>query len=99
MATRRSTRVGGRLILTLVLLPAWTYPGFGQEVAGSLTGRVLDPANDPQIDAHVAASGVNLLGSRATRTDKNGFFRVLALPPGDYNVRISRIGIRPVVVE
>jgi hypothetical protein len=70
-----------------------------QEVAGSVQGRVVDADGRAVAEAQVAVSGPHLLGTRTTLTDREGFFRVEALPPGTCVVRINRIGFRPVAVE
>src|SRR2546422_3221932 len=40
-----------------------------------------------------------LFRSRATQTDPQGFFQVLALPPGSYTVRLARIGFRSIAID
>jgi hypothetical protein len=70
-----------------------------QTVTGRLQGRVLGPSGVPQAEVSVTVSGPNLLQARTTTTASDGFFQVLALPPGTYTVQLRRIGLRPTVVE
>lgn len=68
-----------------------------------MQGTVLTAADtvarQPEAGVQVAVSGPHLLGVRTAVTDGDGFFRVLALPPGEYTVRITKIGFRAVALE
>jgi hypothetical protein len=70
-----------------------------QEVSGSLRGRVVGPSGEPAPDVRISVSGRDLLGARTVTTDRDGFFHVLALPPGEYTARVTGIGVRPVTIE
>jgi hypothetical protein len=70
-----------------------------QEVTGRVEGRVLGPGNAALADVQVTVSSPSLLGTRAATTDRNGRFRIPALPVGTYRVAVRRIGFRPVLVE
>lgn len=70
----------------------------GQQVSGSIRGRVLEDST-PLAAAQVRVSSPDLLGTRATLTDRDGYYHIHALPPGTYTVHISRIGTRPVIIE
>lgn len=71
---------------------------FGQETTGSIEGTVKDPAGAlvPSVtltvtNAKAAASGTTTTGigsgfSRTITTNEEGFFRVLQVPPGMYDV-------------
>ena len=67
---------------------------FGQTVASSLVGTVVDPA-----DAVVANVPVDLLNqdtgaTRSASTDTNGTFRFLNLTPGTYKVTVKATGFK-----
>jgi hypothetical protein len=70
-----------------------------QETTGSMRGQVVAKSGEPIAGIPAIISGHDLLGSRSASTDSQGFFQVLALPPGVYSVRISRIGSRLVLLE
>ena len=69
-----------------------------QQVWGSVQGRVID-ASAPLAGAQVHLTSRDLLGSRSTLTDRNGYYRVHALPPGTYTIRITRLGARPLTID
>jgi hypothetical protein len=83
----------------LVVLSLFARAAVAQEVTGSLQGRAVTAASEPAAEVQVTIAGRNLQGTRTTQTDGRGFFHVLALPAGNYTVRLARIGYRPVVVE
>ena len=70
-----------------------------QDVTGNLQGRVVTPQAEPVADVRVTVAGPSLQGTRASQTDPQGFFQVLALPGGSYAVRLARIGFRPVLID
>ena len=70
-----------------------------QTVTGNLQGRMLDASREPVPGMSVTVRSPNLLGERGAITDKDGFFQVLALPPGTYTVRLGRVGLRSVEVQ
>src|SRR6058998_957477 len=70
-----------------------------QEVAGNLQGRAVSQQSEPVSQVRVTIAGPNLQGARATQTDPQGFFQVLALPPGSYTVRLARIGFRSIAID
>ena len=88
-----------RLCVCLAVLLGFTSQLLAQEVAGAVQGRVLLPDSAPASDVRVTIAGPNLQGSRSAATDLRGFFQIRALPPGAYELRVTRIGYRPVVVR
>ena len=86
-------------VLFLATSTALSGPVSAQDVAGSVQGTIVRASGPPEPEVQVAVSGRNLLGIRTALTDRDGFFQVSALPPGEYTVRIAKIGVRPVVVE
>lgn len=81
------------------LLAAAPFAASAQAVTGSLGGRVLSTQGEPLADAVVTVSGAFLQGSRRATTDARGYFQITAVPPGKYELRLARIGYRPVVVQ
>jgi hypothetical protein len=70
-----------------------------QEVTGSIQGRVVAQSGAPVTNARIRISGRQLLGVREYAVDARGYFTAPALPPGEYEVRILRLGARPTVLE
>ena len=58
---------------------------------GVIAGTVVDPTGRPLAEAEVIASAEN---ARA-RTDSAGHFEIRNLEPGQYNVRVRRVGYEP----
>ncbi|NIP22258.1 MAG: TonB-dependent receptor [Phycisphaerae bacterium] len=65
--------------------------GLSQEVTGSLEGWVLDSQEHPLAAVNILIKGPSLQGERGTATNEQGYFRVLALPVGQYNVKVSHV--------
>ena len=84
-------------VLAAIVLSTFSFV-FGQETTGSIEGTVKDPqgALVPSItltvtNAKAAASGTTTTGigsgfTRTITTNEEGFFRVLQVPPGMYDV-------------
>lgn len=70
-----------------------------QSVTGSLEGRVVSSQGEPLEAAAVTVSGPFLQGRRGTTTDARGHFQFWGLPPGEYELRLARIGHQPVVIQ
>ena len=63
-----------------------------QTPTGTITGRVLDPANLPVPGATVSITSPNLQGTRSTTTSQNGDYIFPGLPPGPYTVTVELSG-------
>ena len=68
-----------------------------QEATGLVEGWAVTPEAQPAASVRVTASGPNLQGRRSVETDTRGYFRLIGLPVGAYQVRLALIGYRPVV--
>jgi Carboxypeptidase regulatory-like domain len=72
-------------------------PVSGQNSAGSVFGRVLDPSGQavPDTLIRVIDTGTGL--GRTSRTDSGGAYRVTALPVGNYTLKASAPGFAELV--
>jgi hypothetical protein len=64
----------------------------GQTPTSSIVGDVLDPSGLPVPDATTNVRNKGTGESRRTRTDNQGRFTVLSLPPGGYDVEVQKDG-------
>lgn len=74
-------------------------PGFAQEVAGHLEGRLVDSSGTAITGANVFTTSKQLQGIRGTVSDQSGFFRLLYLTPGLYRLNIRHVAFEPVQIE
>jgi hypothetical protein len=65
------------------------------QTTGRIDGRVTDLAGAPLAGVSVIATSPKLPGEEHAITDDRGVFRVLSLPPGDYQVVALRDGFHP----
>ncbi|MEO1023650.1 MAG: TonB-dependent receptor [Bacteroidota bacterium] len=75
--------------LILILILCCTWPAFGQERTGALTGSVVDA------ETFEALIGVNVFIKNTTTgvaTDADGFFTLDGLTPGVYNIVAQYVG-------
>jgi TonB-linked SusC/RagA family outer membrane protein len=89
-----------KLLVLPLLVGALAAPVAAQQAdAGSIAGRVIDPAGTPVSDANVVIVGT----TRGGRTDEQGRFRIPSVAAGTHQVRVSRLGFaavsRPVTVS
>jgi hypothetical protein len=85
------------LIALLTLLFSTT--GLAQQTTGNLEGIVLGETGEPIPYAQVVATGPSLQGQRSVVVSSDGYFQLIGLPVGLYDVEISLIGYRKVVLE
>ena len=69
-----------------------------QEATGRVDGWVLAPDSQPAASVRITASGPSLQGRRDVEADTRGYFRLIALPVGTYQVRLALVGYRPGVL-
>lgn len=80
------------LLLLLILLPVIIYAG----TTGKITGIVTDKATgEPLIGANVIVVGTTI----GAATDEEGRYTILYVPPGTYQIQVSLIGYRTVVIN
>ncbi len=76
-------------LLLLAVLGAVALGLGPAQAAGKLAGRVVDEAGDPLPGVNVVVEGTGGVGAA---TDLDGYYVILNLPPGTYDVRFSAVG-------
>ena len=74
--------------IALAVLPLCAAAAAAQ-TTGAISGRVTEASGAAVAGANVEATSPSLQGARAVRSDRDGRFRLPALPPGDYRVVVS----------
>lgn len=87
-------RVTTLLAAGLVLLLG--APALAQTTTGSISGTIVSTDGSALPGVTVEVSGENLQGVRSVTSDANGRFRVINLPPGNYQVTYRLEGFSPV---
>ncbi len=64
---------------------------FGQSTKGGIDGTVKDPKGAVVPGASVTVQGVNVAFSSTVQTNRDGYFRLVAVPTGNYNVTVAPI--------
>lgn len=75
-------RPTGTLVCLLLSALLSRAPLSAQEVSGALPGRVLVGESTAAAGRQLELTGANLQASRRRVSDRTGFYRFLALPPG-----------------
>ena len=65
-----------------------------QQATGRIIGNVTDPSGAGVPGVQVKATNVATRVSQETKTDREGFFEILSLPIGTYDVRVMATGFR-----
>jgi hypothetical protein len=87
---RRRAAAGCLLLLALALLPK----AFAQETTGAIQGIITDPTGAVVAGAVVVATSDKLIKPATATTDSHGFYRLNALPPGNYTLNVSGSGMK-----
>src|SRR5579872_6206390 len=72
---------------------------FGQQITGSITGTVTDPAGASISGATGKLTNTETGLLQNATTDAAGNFRFLLLPPGNYSLQISAPGFKTFLRE
>ena len=82
-----------RFRIALMLIPSvvaiYASRAAAEETTGRLEGSVVDAKSAPIAFADVVATSPALQGVRGMRTDTDGRFLLIALPVGDYAIKVS----------
>ena len=93
-------RSGSRLVIVVVsLLFGFQTLMFAQSATTSLRGTVYDPKGAVVSGATVTLINPATAFSRITRTDGQGGYQFLELPPAKYDLTVSAAGFAPVETE
>jgi len=82
----------GYFFLMIVVLTSFIFAG----TSGKITGTITDEkTNEPLSGANVYLEGTTIGGI----TDANGYYVMLNVPVGMYNLKVTYIGFTPVTVQ
>jgi hypothetical protein len=79
---------GAVLVLTSV------SASLAQQITGSVTGTVTDPAGAAVTKAVIQLTNTGTGAVQSAATDESGNFRFLLLPPGTYSLQVSSAGFK-----
>ena len=82
-------------MLSLLLALSTSSPALAVEVTGQIRGQVVDPSGIGIPAISVVASSPGLMGSSTATTDDDGYYRIPALPPGQYAIEVKVDGFFP----
>ena len=86
---RRVAAAVNLLLLAFTLLPT----ALAQETTGAIQGTVTDPTGAVVVGAIIKATGDKLIQPAISTTDSHGFYRLSALPPGNYTLTVTGGGM------
>jgi hypothetical protein len=78
------------VFLLVLVLPA----AFAQVATAGLQGTAKDPRDSGIAGAIIEVTSSALHGTRTVRTDSSGYYQLMDLPPGDYDVTVRAQGFR-----
>jgi outer membrane receptor protein involved in Fe transport len=67
-----------------------------QRTTGAISGTVRDATEAALPGVTVSVTGANIVGAQTATTNEQGFYRILNLPPGEYQVTFSLSGFKSV---
>lgn len=81
-----------QILLPLAACVLWVCPTLHAQVAGRINGYVKDPSGASVVGATVRAVSMEQQLTRAVVTDGTGYYNLLAMPPGTYQVSVESPG-------
>src|SRR5262245_46378070 len=94
----RSRRLGWVLAVLLVTCLAGADRALAQQQTGTLTGTAVDDSGGVLPGATATATEAATAAVRTTIANEQGVFRIAALPPGKYQLKLELQGFAPVVM-
>jgi outer membrane receptor protein involved in Fe transport len=85
-----------RILAFFVLITALGPPLLAQRTTGGISGTTKDASGSVLPGVQVAVTGENVVGQQTTTTNEHGFYRILNLPPGEYQVVFTLNGFKTV---
>ncbi len=83
MNNRKGSRLATVLAAALLLVSG---PLAAQRITGQVSGTVKDETGAVLPGVTVSISGENIVGTQTTLTNDKGYYRIISLPPGVYNL-------------
>ena len=87
------------MIALLFTVGAVGVDASAQEFTGSIYGRIVDPSNAVLPGVSVTVEGAAIQGQRTAKSEANGSYRFLYLPPGEYRVTFQKSKFKKLVYE
>ena len=87
-----------KLRYVICILALAVYPAVAQDTTGKIVGTVSDPSGGVVAGAKVTVTNTGTQVARQTSTDKQGYYQVLELPIGRYEVAAEAAGFSRTVV-
>ena len=81
-------------LCTFLFLLLTSAPSLKAQVSASLTGLITDPSGARVPSAAIIVTNVETGAIRSTVSDDAGRYQVLALPVGEYEIRVSKAGFQ-----
>jgi len=81
-------------VLAIAMLALTARPTAAQSANGNIIGYVKDPSGAAIPDVTITAKMVDQQAVRTGHTDETGFYQLLALPPGPYEMRFEAKGFQ-----
>jgi hypothetical protein len=86
-----------RIILPVLFLATIAMcPSTVRAQTATISGTALDSSGGAVSDATVTATNVDTAIDHSTATNETGFYRISSLPPGTYNIALSKTGFKVV---
>jgi outer membrane receptor protein involved in Fe transport len=85
-----------RIVFVIVMMLALGPPVFAQRTTGGISGTIKDASGSVLPGVSVAVSGANIVGTQTATTNEHGFYRMLSLPPGEYQISFTMAGFKTV---
>ena len=86
-----------QIVVLVVLTLAVTAPFAAQSPNGTVSGIVVDPSGGVIVGAEIVAVNDATRVQYTTKTNSEGIYVALNLPPGTYRLQVSKIGFKTLI--
>lgn len=85
-------------LLVVLFLSAHAAFGQAQSNAADIQGTIKDPSGAVVANANVTARNPNTNVTRSATSNDDGLYRIINLPPGDYEITVEATGFKKAVL-
>lgn len=84
------------ILVALLVAVLWIIHGVAQNTSGTILGTLSDQSGAELPGAEVTLANIANSDTRHAATDASGFYQLVNIPPGNYNISVTKSGFKTI---